>query len=319
MSISPEDAARLTRERFWYALDQFAESLEPAIRKAFLEAVQSVRENFSDEDLARIAMTHDVTPLLAALATDTLKFALRDAVSSAAEQVAVLGKVAVRFDILHPYVTPALKDFESRAIAALEVEVRDGVLAYLRETVSRGMNPIQIARGLRDKIGLPQNMIEAGARHRAMLASGERRMLKEALKHKLRDARFDGSIQAAMNKGVALTPAQIDRQMVRYYEKALKHHTETIARTASMDAVNVANRLSWQQIISDGQVDVNSLRRYWVVAKDERVCPECKPIPELNPKGRGWDEPFETPVGPIMQPTLHFRCRCVIWTAIEET
>jgi hypothetical protein len=317
--MTPEDGARLRRERFWKTLDDFAVSLEPRLARAYAAVLAGLRAAFTLAQWDDIVQRGDVTPITEALNAQPLQMALRESVAASAGETAILGQLKVEFDILHPYVSDALRIFESRAIQTLEQEVRSGVLAYLNTTVSRGINPREIARGLRDQIGLPPNLVQAGARYREMLTSGDAGQLKQALTRAIRDKRFDGTIERAISGQTSLTREQIDRQMERWYERALTVHTETIARTASMDAVNVGNRLAWQQVVADGQVSIHNLRRYWVVAKDEKVCPDCKPVPMMNPDGRAWDELFATPVGDVLIPTLHFRCRCVIWTAVEET
>jgi hypothetical protein len=320
---------RVQALRFWEALDAFATAQEPAVAKALHRAIQDARASLTDAELERIVTTGDVDAILERIDFNAVKFALRDAATSAGEQtpegfagISTGGQqgiwpqiIRVRFDTLAPYAVAALRDFESKAIDALREEVRSGVIAEIRNGVTRGLNPRQTARELRELIGLPDNLVQAITSYRSALQSGNRTELKDALERALRDKRFDRSLLTALQGDQAMDPARIDRMVTRYAERALTHHTETIARTATMDALNQGNRMAWQQAITDGKVSVHDLRRFWVVARDERTCVRCLTIPLLNPLGRGMDEPFVTPFdGLVMLPTLHFRCRCIVYT-----
>lgn len=308
---------RLKFGKFWDDLDAYALTLEPSLARAFAEVITQLRQILSDTDVERMVATQDFSVLLGQADLRGVQLALRDAVDAAATRAlesGVLGTVQVRFDLMHPYVIDALRDFESKAIASLDYSIKSGVLHYLERQVPYGTNPIEIARGIRDVIGLPDNLVQAGANYRRMLLEGD----PNALKRAIRDKRFDATVLRGIQNG-GLPKAQVDQQMERWYARALKLHSETIARTASMDAVNVGNRLAWSQLIADEKVDVNKLRRWWVVARDERVCPICRPVPVMNPLGVGFNELFNTPEGQVIGPTLHYRCRCVVWTEQVET
>ncbi len=45
---------------------------------------------------------------------------------------------------------------------------------------------------------------------------------------------------------------------------------------------------------------------------DDRLCPLCELVPDLNPDGVGLDEPFQTAAGPVMYPPAHPLCRCAV-------
>jgi hypothetical protein len=71
---------------------------------------------------------------------------------------------------------------------------------------------------------------------------------------------------------------------------------------------------AWQQAIDTGRVPEAQVRRQWIVARDERLCESCGPIPRLNPKiGVKHGQPFATPNGPQWLPPLHPNCRCTVF------
>jgi hypothetical protein len=84
-----------------------------------------------------------------------------------------------------------------------------------------------------------------------------------------------------------------------YARKYRKYRAETIARTESMRALNMGTQEAWRQAVQDGKIVEDLIRRFWKVAHDERTCPVCKPIPEMNPNGVKLAQPFATPRGPI--------------------
>lgn len=329
------DQARIQALRFWEALDAFATSQEPAVARAYVAAVDALRAKLTDAELETLVVTGNVDAILELLDFDAMRFALRDSAIRAATQTPdgfappanrpnrnLIGTwptlVRVRFDTLAPYAVASLRDFESRAIEVLRAEIRAGVIAEIQNGLSRGLNPRETAREIRELIGLPENLARAAERYRQELLSGSPSDLRAVFERTLRDQRFDRTVLRAIEEKVGLDPKLVDRMVARYAQRAIAFNAETISRTATMDALNLGNRMAWQQALDEGKVLVHELRRFWIVAKDERTCPRCLTIPVLNPQGRGMDEPFVTPYdGLVMYPTLHFRCRCIIYTRYD--
>lgn len=98
-------------------------------------------------------------------------------------------------------------------------------------------------------------------------------------------------------------------QLVQQRIQALKQQRALmIARTEVQDHAAFGQELAWRQQVTDGLLDMREWARFWDIA-DERACPTiCEPIPEMNPDGRGLDEPFDTPIGPLQRPTAHPNC-----------
>lgn len=323
---------RIQALRFWEALDAFATAQEPAVAIALQDAVDALRLRITDDQLVDIIARGDVEALLQQLDFEPVRFALRDAMTRAAEQTPdgftalngqVMGRwplaIQVRFDTLAPYAVAALRDFESRAVDVLQRDIRAGFLAAIERGVSTGVNPIHTARRVRELIGLPDNLVRASQSYRDALLSGNVSDLRNAIDRQLRDARFDRSVLRAIADKAPVDPERVERMVAAYNRRALQFNAETLARTGTMDALNQGNRLAWRQAIDTGKVLVYELRRFWIVARDERTCPRCLTIPQLNPEGRGMDEPFVTPYdGLVMYPTLHFRCRCVVYTRFDR-
>ncbi len=324
----PLDPARIQALRFWEALDAFAQTQETRVARAIIAAVDALKARLSDADLEHLIATRNVDGIIQAIDEDAVRFALRDAVTASADQTPLgflppadrinrdlVGSwpqiIQVRYDVLAPYSVAALTDFESRAIDVLQQDMRGGVLAAIENGIKLGQNPRQTAQDIRAIIGLPDNLVRAINNYRRELLSGDPADLRAVFERALRDQRFDRSVLNAIERGAPIDPAKVEAMVARMESRAIAFNAETIARTATMDALNLGNRLAWQQAIADGKVSIMELRRYWIVARDERKrpCPRCLTIPALNPAGRGFNEPFVTPYdGLVMQPTLHYRC-----------
>ena len=76
-----------------------------------------------------------------------------------------------------------------------------------------------------------------------------------------------------------------------------------IARTEVQIAQNQGRYDGWQQANDAGIIDATSTKT-WIVAKDERTCPDCM---ELDGETVGWEDDFSS--GETMPP-LHPNCRC---------
>jgi hypothetical protein len=80
-----------------------------------------------------------------------------------------------------------------------------------------------------------------------------------------------------------------------------------------MRALNIGVQDGWRQAVMEGKVVEDLIRRFWKVARDERLCEICSPVPSLNKKGVKLGQPFTTPKGPTMLGPLHPDCRCHVF------
>jgi hypothetical protein len=106
-------------------------------------------------------------------------------------------------------------------------------------------------------------------------------------------------------------PARLTPLVTQRIAALQAQRAQRIAQTVSMQAVNAAQRLQWQQAVQQGQVDGTRLRRFWIVGPDP-CTQQCAPIPGLNPDGRALGEPFAMPGGVILDPPVHPTCYCTI-------
>jgi hypothetical protein len=196
----------------------------------------------------------------------------------------------------------------------VDESTRKGIRQVVRMGVQRGDNPVDTARDVRQLIGLTERQAAAVQNYRRLLqeaAAGDAASASAARARRLRDARF--SVQEGMAQD------KINKMVERYRQRYIKHRAEMIARTESINALNQANMETWRQMEEQGMVNRDQVRRFWLVARDERTCPRCRPIPALNPNGVGMDQAFETPQdGLVMSPIIHPACRCAVFVRTVE-
>jgi hypothetical protein len=172
----------------------------------------------------------------------------------------------------------------------------------IRQGLTNGMTTDEIARVIKATIGLTPKQAAAVENYRRLLEAGD----QAALDRVLRDARFDRSVRSGN-----LDADKIDRMVTRYAERFQAHRAKTIARTESLRATNAGRAAAWAQYADRKGLGGDAVLRYWQTAHDERVCPICSAIPLMNPSGVPMDEPYNTPVGPLMMPPEpHPNCRC---------
>ena len=211
----------------------------------------------------------------------------------------------VGFDMLNPKVIESVRTLETRSLSTIQEEMRATVRQVVGRGITEGVNPRETARHLRSVIGLAPNQERAIANFEKALRAGD---FSKALGYELRDGRSDPLLKRLMEKQGTLTEAQIDRQVKAYRQNWEAWNAETHARTASLDAQRLGQRLSWQQAKDSGALGDREITKKWVTARDDRVRPEHEDMD-------GFEIPFDSrwPVdGGVMVPGENaWNCRCL--------
>jgi HK97 family phage portal protein len=152
--------------------------------------------------------------------------------------------------------------------------------ARVRNLVARahteGITPKDLARLLRQFVGLTPEMAESVLRFR----------------EKLRAEGVAGDRLAA--------------RVRRYGDAVRARRAETIARTELIASTNGGQQALWEVAVREGHLDAASVRRVWIVTDDERLEAGCE---ALDGAEVGLREEFEPG---LMHPPKHPRCRCAI-------
>jgi HK97 family phage portal protein len=274
------------------AIHQIADRLAPELRRDFLAAVAALREQIDEARLLTALQTGDVEAALqaipvgafaetfAAVEQTLVRGAVQGANAAAAELEATLG-VTLRFDLLNPQAVAWARSYSGQLITQISEETRAAVRELVARAFEQGVPPASLARQIKPLIGLTRRQAQAVDTFRATLTEAG--------------------------------ATHIDDRVERYAAAQLRQRSVNIARTETLTSAANGTQMAWETGAAQGFIDRERARRHWVVAWDDRLCLEvCEPIPGLNPDGVKLDEPFQTPIGPLMTPTAHPSCRCAL-------
>jgi hypothetical protein len=275
----------------WRAIHRIADRLAPEMRRAFLLAVAQLRGRVSIEALTIALQTNRVAAVEVLLNADQFSEDLRPAVAVVREAFGLGGAATARhlgarlgesmsFDSTNEMAARAAERVGARMVTNVTRGTRDAIRAVVARGFRQGIPPRDLARMMRDLIGLAEGDQMAVVNYRfGLLRAG-------------------------------LPADRVDRLTQVYAQRKLRERALTIARTEVLNASNEGQLELWRQARRDGML--TEARKVWIVTPDDRLCPSCQRVPGMNPNGRRLEEPFETPLGPRQRPTLHPRCRCAI-------
>lgn len=198
----------------------------------------------------------------------------------------------VRFDQTNHLAVARAKSNQLELVGGLKDEQRVMLNQVLVDGTRNGTNPREMARDIRDSIGLAPNQEEAVRSYRRALENGD---WSNALGRELSSGHSDRAIVAARKAGRTLSAEQVDTAVERYRQNFLTHRAETIARHEALRNVHQGNEDAFQQAIDRGDLDADTLESEWVPAPKTRYA--RKDHQAMKGQKRKFGEPFETPRG----------------------
>lgn len=339
-------------------IERQATKLEAPLAGAILTALRAQSDRADLDALVKALESGDIGRVLAMLDLESMTQALTPIKAQMTGTVAAAGAAvvasspalrgaAIAFDVLNPGTVGWLQTYSLDLIRQINESSRDGIREALVQAAARGLGPRDTAGTIRNVVGLTESQARAVLNYRRKLETfherrtgggfnlgakpdrvngaqvfrpGEDGQPKDGITEgRLRDYRYDRTLQSAVRSKKPIPAAQIDKMVAAYHRKYLVHRAQTIARTESLRAANIAVLEAWRQAITAGKVDEDAVRKQWIVARDERLCKICAPIPGLNPiRGVAFGQPFATTRGPVSAPPVHPSCRCVIFVRAYE-
>lgn len=283
------------------ALVRLSERLAPAARRRVLAALAQIKDTLDLERLAEAVLSNSVTSALAAakvaefperfggLAAD-LTAAFFVGAHYSLEQLA-RSEVSLSFELVQPHAV----GYAERTLAQIVQPYQDDAKALIQAEVTRAMRgeqtPMDVARNIRDRIGLDPNRV----------------------------ARVDARYEQLLTEGY--TDTQIDTKIGRFIQQLSTERAETIALTEVHRAAGAGQLDSWREAETQGLLDPTEWVRVWhTVAEDDgRVCDDCLAMDGVEIEGFGGT--FEDADGNAVTNTfgetmeyadMHPRCRCVV-------
>lgn len=306
-----------------------AKKFEPKIRKALIKAWNQLRTQESRASIESALKEGGIEAVMSMfdnmgiVINKHISDVIDDAIKAGADLTilvipaeAILNKDAV-FDLFNPHTAEFISRYKLDLVKNITDNTREAVRNGLFEDSIAGVNPNTTARNFRNTMGLTPNQEKAVRNYRTYLENLDRQALKRAL----RDKRFDRTILNAIKSDTPLTKAQIDKMVNRYREKYIKYRAEVIARTESLRAISIGNDLNIRQMVLDGEIDLEAVRKFWHFG-GKNVRDAHLSTPGLNRDGRRLDEHFITPLGPMMYPrdpngTAANTVQCKCWVTYK--
>jgi hypothetical protein len=182
-------------------------------------------------------------------------------------------------------------------VQGLTEETRANIQAALVDGTRTGANPRQVARGIRDSIGLTEQQGAWVRSYEDDLRSGR---LSSALRRQLRDERSDKLLRRIQKDGGELTEKQVASLVERYRKKQLKYRAEMIARTEAARNVHAGSMESFRQAIERGDLKAEDLVREWHPGPKTKHAREDHRSSALLKQRPTWGEPYAMPNGAHM-------------------
>lgn len=293
------------RRRFRELLERLTEAAPIALLVSLIEQGRAF-EAIALVERAAAALANEITAAFIGSAEDVGEF------------IEGLIQVAFDFDGTNPRATEWMRQNRFRFIQEFTEKQREASREALIQGIMEGRNPREVARGLRESLGLTRRQVLMVENFRKLLRANSSKALTRAL----RDKRFDPTLKRAILTKRPLTEDQIEMMVSRYRERLLKYRSETIARTEALHAVHAGNEEAFQQAIDNGDLAQEHLIRTWYTAKDERVRGSHR---SMHGQTRLFGQPFESGLGNELRypgdeeaPAEDvIECRCSVGTRIR--
>lgn len=328
-------------------LEQLVELMAPDIRDAFLAAISDVVDNVILADVIRAINDGDIEGAFRALGfSDAAMRPLIVSIETAFEQGGIFtgatfpkflntpsGRAVFRFDVRNSRAEAWLRDKSSSLITHIREDTRENVRTILNAGMADGRNPRNVALDIVGRVD-PQSGKRTGGvvgltpaqEHWVRNTRHKLETLDPSyFDRKLRDTRFDRTVEKAIRESKPLPADVIDKLVMRYRDKALKHRGDTIGRTEAIQSLNRAEWEATMQAIDMGATKRENVTRIWDSASDSRVRWSHM---MLEGQKRELDEPFVSPMtgAKMMHPgdaslgapgAEVINCRCRVRTKID--
>lgn len=293
-------------------LINLADRFEPRIRDSILSAIAELKDAVIIDELEQRILSQGVTGALVYLEELQVEGRISQfVVNDLQESINDSGRITFglipdasktglifNFSILNPATAQFYNEYEFNLIRQISDNTKEAIRQTLRADFAAGVNPRQSAQNFKATLGLTPRQEQIVRNYEQGLRSLDNNVLRRSLV----SARTKDQIQRAIANNQPLTEQQIQRLVNDYRSRWVRHRAETIARTEALRAVHLGNYTSGLQAITDGTVERESVKRFWVFVNDPRTRDAHKQVPGLNPEGVFLDQPFQTPLGPLRFP-----------------
>lgn len=277
-------------------LNALVDKWERVIGTRFTVMVTQMKESTAVEEIVLLLEAGRINEAVARIDQHVARFAssTNQAFAAAADDTARFldGKlpVVVDFDATNTRAVRIMQQRRLRVITEFTQEQRIATRQALTRGIEIGANPRAQARAFRDSIGLTSKQEQYIANYRRALIEGR----ADALTRRLRDKRFDSTVQRSLKTGEPLTRKQIDKMVGRYRQRWINYRAETIGRTEALSAVHEGKHEAYNQAYEAGHINPNNVTRIWNTSIDGR---EREHHADMHLQQVGAQEPFISGLG----------------------
>jgi len=323
---------------------------EPAVRNAFLRAIQNMRD---DADLTRLRQALEAGDIAAAVAALNLDRAqiepLRRALGAAYLEAGDWSVDRIRraarsagvtltgyFDGRNMRAENFLATQSSRLIVEITDETRRIARDYLTRVMREGLNANTAALDLVGRVsretgrraggimGLSSDLVVHVENAQRQLRSGDPAEMSRYFDRSARDRRFDPTVRRAIREGKPVSASDARKITGRYADRLLRYRGDRIARTELLGSLHEAQDEGLRQMIDGGKLREDQITRVWDAQEDSDTRDSHR---LMEAQARGVNQPFETGAGyRLMYPgdrslgapaSEIIQCRCVVRQRID--
>lgn len=260
--------------------------LEPQLQKAFLAAIQDMRDGIDVKALREALEAGNINRAIQALDISPASFneylAARQAAFGEAGALAAAyiptteaGAVTFRFDMTNPRAERWIREEAGTRITGYVQEQIETARDVIVDGYRAGRGPKDIATDIAGRIdrvtgrrtggivGLSEPQKEYVASMRARLASGDPEEMRKVFNMSLRDKRLDARIRKAIEAGQPVSKGDIDQMTQRYSDKLLKKRAEDIARTETAQSVMGSRQEAFAQALEKEGLPDDAVEKTW--------------------------------------------------------
>ncbi|MEC4747720.1 phage minor head protein [Methylomicrobium sp. Wu6] len=293
--------------------ERLIDEYEPKLENSFLSAVRDARENYPP-DSERLNGVSDPNNLAINPLETQLSHGFKEDLGALHDEAIIL--------LLSVLGLPNFHYPESLKIEFIDSQIRE-ISAEVKKAVSlAGPNHKRII----ESIGLTPNQARSLSAYRQALETvatkpiyASRFKINGTVKHEHMSAlppevirNLSASQRNVIRKSIerGLDPDAIDKLVAKQRKALLAHRANAIARNLASKVAHTAQQSAVNFAANTGLINANDYRRFWVTAHDERVRLAHNQTEAMNSKGVAINQPFQTPLGPVMNPPLEINCRC---------
>lgn len=186
-------------------------------------------------------------------------------------------------------------------VTSVTAATREALRLAISRAFTEGIAPREAAKIIKSIVGLRPDQVDA-------VLNLRQRLLDAAARAKGGVVRVPGVPRGVKVPPGGLAPDRMSAVLDKYAKRQLRQRALLIARTETIAAANAGQQLQWAQAVKDGLLR-GTERQRWVVAFDERLCPQCR---ALHGQSVPLGQSFDSIDGPVAAPPAHPNCRCSI-------